>query len=69
MESTIIFIYAKEGKIKAFCLEEIKSKGNDLIENGWSHTATLDPCVFIQYLHNECEGVDLISEMKDLSNS
>lgn len=66
MERLYVFIYSKDEKIKALNLEDAKNLGDNLVKDGWVHTQTLDPCVFIEYLHNECENVDLISEIISL---
>lgn len=63
MTQTFIFIYAKDGKIKALSLEDVDT--NKLKEDGWVHTTTLDGCRFIEYLHNDCPGV--WKEVKSLS--
>jgi hypothetical protein len=66
MEQLFVFVYAKEGKIKCLSLEEAKKQSKGLIEDGWVHTQTLDPCLFIQYLHNDCDGDDLAIEIISL---
>jgi hypothetical protein len=67
MEQVFVFIYAKGKEIKALNIEESKSLNDSLINEGWKHTQTLDACVWIQYLHNDCEDVDLFDEVKSLS--
>ena len=67
MEQTFAFVYSKDGKIKVLNIEEAKRLQYELLKDGWVHTQTLDPCVYIQYLHNECEDVDLIEEIKTLT--
>ena len=66
MTRTFIFIYAKDGKIKALSHEDSKDIHEQLIIEKWVHTATLDGCRFIEYLHNDCPGV--WKEVKSLSN-
>lgn len=44
-----VFIFAKDGKIKAFS----KPNTEQLKSEGWKHTATLDACRYLEYLHNE----------------
>ncbi len=58
---TAVFVYAKDGKIKVLIFNEAAKRHDDLILEGWVHTNTLDPCLFIEYVHNEC------GELKDLS--
>ena len=66
MTQTFVFIYAKEGKIKALSIEDSKEVHEQLITENWVHTATLYGCRFIEYLHNDCIGV--WKEVKSLSN-
>ncbi len=66
MKETFVFVYAKGGKIKALNIEEAKKLQDELKKDGWVHTQTLDACVYIQYLHNDCEDVDLIDEITSL---
>lgn len=67
MEQVFIFIYAKGKEIKVLNIEEHKRLNDSLIREGWKHTQTLDACVWIQYIHNNCEDVDLFDEVKSLS--
>jgi hypothetical protein len=69
MGQNFTFIYAKNGKIKALDIEKAKNMQNELFKDGWIHTKTLDACLYIQYLHNECEGNDLIEEIQSLNNN
>lgn len=64
----LIFIYAKGKEIKVLNSEESARLHAVLPIEGWVHTQTLNPCVFIQYLHNNCDDFDLIEEIKSLSN-
>jgi hypothetical protein len=67
MEEAFVFVYTKDGKIKVLNIEEAKRLQYELVKGGWVHTQTLDACVYIQYLHNDCEEIDLIDEMKSLT--
>ena len=67
MVQAFVFIYAKDKEIKVLNIEESKRLNDSLISEGWKHTLTLDACVWIQYLHNDCEDVDLFNEVKFLS--
>lgn len=60
-----IFIYEKQGKIKAVGLEEGKIVHDDLISDGWEHTKTIDGCRYIEFLHNV--SADATKEIKSLS--
>jgi hypothetical protein len=58
MENTI-FIYAKDGKVKALNIEDAKAQAESLIKDGWKHTATINPCIWIEYLCNSCYDVEI----------
>lgn len=59
-----IFVYHKDNKIKCLSFENLKDH-NQLILNGYTHTATINPCLFIENLFNN--DVDIINEIKLLS--
>ena len=67
MEQAFVFIYAKDGKIKAINHQEAKRRHPELVKDGWVHTQTLDACAYIQCLHNDCEGGSLIDKINSLS--
>ena len=67
MEEVFVFIYAKGKEIKVLNIKDFKRLNDSLISEGWKHTKTLDACVWIQYVHNNCEDVDLFDEVKSLS--
>ena len=58
MENTI-FIYAKDGKVKVLSIEDAKAQAESLLSDGWKHTATLDACIWIEYLCNSCYDVEI----------
>lgn len=64
MEQAFVFIYAKGNEIKALNIEESKRLNDSLIKDGWKHTRTIDACVWIQYLCNDCE--DLEDEIRSM---
>jgi len=66
MSESFVFIYAKKKKIKALSLSESEKKHDSLIAEGWRHTQTLDACVWIEFLCNLCEDVDIINEINEL---
>jgi hypothetical protein len=67
MEKTFIFIYAKDGKIKALDILQSKIQHETLLKEEWLHTATLDACVFLEYLHNNCDDATFFEYIKSLS--
>ena len=68
MEQVLVFVYAKNGKIKALNIEDAKMFHDLFEKDGWAHTQTLDACRFLEYLHNNCEDDDLIEEINSLKN-
>lgn len=53
-----VFVYVKDGKIKALGMYKSLKKEKKLLEQGWIHTATLNPCVFIEYLCNSSVSIE-----------
>lgn len=66
--SALIFVYYDKENNKTKVLDHSKAKeyNDQLINDGWKHTATLDACVWIEHLCNNCEEVDLIEEIINL---
>lgn len=64
---TFVFVYCKENKLKVLDTEAAKEQGQQLLLDGWKHTATLDPCKWIEHLFND--AYDLEGELKELSKN
>jgi len=64
---TTLFIYYKDKEIKALGLTDAKENHQELIAEGWEHTATINASVWIEYLFNKCEAVDVMDEILSLS--
>lgn len=64
---TFVFIYSYGGKIKALNEETAKKQNYELLKRGWTHTHTLDACLWIEYLHNKCNNIELLEEINSLS--
>ena len=47
-----IFVYKKDDVIKCLDLVDTMKEEQKLIKDGWVHTSTIDPIVFIENLHN-----------------
>ena len=60
-----IFIYHKKGKIQAFDVTLTKLHHDEMINDGWELTATLNPLAWIEYLFNESANV--VKDVKSLS--
>jgi hypothetical protein len=67
-DECFVFVYAKDGKIKALNIAESKRLHDELISDEWIHTKTLDACIYLQYLHNECDNEDISDEIMSLTN-
>lgn len=63
----MVFVYFKNGKIKVLDLANATSQDADLKMDGWKHTATIDPCVWMEYLFNKtADDEDIANEVKAL---
>ncbi len=58
-----VFVYSKDFKIKVLSLENSQKEHDSLIEEGWVHKSTLNPCIFLEFLGNDCGGDDFMYEM------
>lgn len=67
--NNLVFVYSKDNQIKVLGLEKSRELNKALLSDGWKHTQTIDPCVWIEYLHNKCEDIDIVDEVKSLSNT
>jgi hypothetical protein len=64
-ETVILHVYKKDGKIKVLD-SQYKEEGKQLILKGWEITTGLDPCIWIEYLHNFCDNDEKIEEINTL---
>ena len=48
----VVFVYAKDKKIKVIGLEDDEIRREELLTDNWEHTATMDACMWIEHLHN-----------------
>lgn len=61
----MLFIYAKEGLVKCYSAEEIRPIEIDLKQDGWHHTATIDPARWIEAMANGPEDPsDILDEIQ-----
>ena len=65
--NVVVFVYAKDNKIKVLGLEDAKNLNDTLKSVGWKHTETIDACAWMEYLHNMCEDVDVYESVISLS--
>jgi ABC-type uncharacterized transport system ATPase subunit len=64
----VVFIYAKDGRIKVLGLDDAYEQHDYLPSEGWVHTATLDACIFLQFLHNDCSLFEKIKQINKLGH-
>ena len=65
-EQTAVFVYAKDGRIQALSHNDSLLNSEGLKREGWIHTHTIDPCVWIEHLHNSCGMKDVLKEIDSL---
>jgi hypothetical protein len=58
----MLFIYALNGVVKCYSNEELREIEARLLDEGWKHTATIDPARWIEAMAN---GYDNPSDMLD----
>jgi len=64
----ILFIYAKDGNIKALDYDDAKWQHRSLIKQGYKHTATIDPAKFLEYIV-EYTDEEIVKEIRNLSRT
>jgi hypothetical protein len=59
----LLFIYAKEGKIKCLTVDEAHEE--KLTSEGWTHTATINPASWIEAMANgNQDPSDMLDEIQ-----
>lgn len=60
-----LFVWAKDGKIRCFSPDEIRSGEDAWKANGWRHTATIDPARWIEAMANgNTDPSDMLDELQ-----
>lgn len=67
MADSIVFVYFKNGRIRALDSDTNKSEHEEMLSAGWRHTATVNAAVFIEQLFNEIPDEELKKTIKSLS--
>jgi threonine dehydrogenase-like Zn-dependent dehydrogenase len=58
-----LFIYAKEGKIKCLTVDEAHEE--KLTSKGWTHTTTINPARWIEFIANgKRDPSDMLDELQ-----
>jgi len=66
----MLFIYALNGVIKCYSAEEIREVEARLLDEGWKHTATIDPARWIEAMANgHQEPSDMLDEIQFMPNA
>lgn len=64
----ILFIYAKDGNIKALDYDDAKWQHRSMIKQSFKHTATIDPAKFLEYLVQDTDE-EIINKIRELSRT
>ena len=63
----VLFVYAKDGRIRCYSGDEIRPIQQQVRADGWTHTATIDPARWIEAMANENhEPSDMLNELQFL---
>lgn len=63
----VLFVYAKDGRIRCYSGDEIRPIEKQVMADGWTHTATVDPARWIEAMANENhEPSDMMDELQFL---
>jgi len=62
----LLHIYARNGVIKVIRAENKWIEHEKLLTEGWVETRTLNPAIFIEYLHNHCQPDEVYKEVENL---
>ena len=65
---SFVFVYSKGYTIQVFSIETAKEKHDELLKDGWQHSATLDACAFIKHLYDNHTDVSIIESISSLYN-
>jgi len=69
MQDNFLFIYYKDGAIKALGIEDAKEQHFHLISEGYTQTATIDSISWIESLFNNKTNDEQIQFINSLSKS
>lgn len=58
-----VFIYSKDGLIKALNHQDALDKHTTLVADGWKHAATIDPAMWIENLCNTQRKINAVKEL------
>ena len=61
----VVYVYLKDGIVKALDHEEALKESKSLVALGWKHTFTLSPSTWFNYYLN-CDNKTMLDEIKSL---
>lgn len=68
MSESILFIYSKNGNLKALKFDEnCKEEHDKLLNVGWTHTNTIDSSIFLQDLLKDSNPKEIVKKIKRLN--
>ena len=53
---SFLFVYRKDGEVKALTLETAKIEQAGLFASGWKHTDTLNGCVYVERMERGAQA-------------
>lgn len=66
--NSAVFVYHKAGELKVLDTDDARKQHDKMMDNGWVHTATLNPCVFIENLFTLSDS-EIVNNVKSLENN
>jgi len=64
--TAFVFVYAKDGVVKALNFAESHRHQQKLLDEGYVHTATLEACRYIVYIANCQDDKEILNTVKGL---
>lgn len=64
--TAFVFVYAKDGVVKALNIDGSREHHKKLLDEGYVHTATIDACKYIDFIANCQEDKEILSTVKGL---
>ncbi len=67
ISTCFLFIYEKDGKIKALDTKAAELYHKELLSDTWKHTATINAMYFVEHLFNEVPDSELRKAINTLA--
>ena len=59
----IVYVYAKDKKIKVLPHDTALKEHNKMLADGWKHTNTINPCAWIENLYYYSDTPEFMTEI------